>query len=447
MARVYISSTYADLTEYRLEVLNTLRRMQQEVIAMEDYAAADERPLVKCLADVERCDYYVGIFAMRYGFVPPNDNGDNPAGKSITELEYRHAVKTAKKCFIFLVHEKARWPIEYIEKGAGVEKLKVLCEELKLNHSVGFFKSEDDLANEVSAAIVQHILPASTQNLGKLPPFAHWMCDRDRQTKQFKRFFESNLRTRPGVPQICFVQGEKGECHNSLVKRLSVTEIKAAADDPKGCFSGVMDADKVPKWVDDGNNLEELKQDLLAELFRQFADPYRDVDLSATALSKLAGDTQKRLIVLKHTIHAADCNDMTWELIKWCLSYWAEMVVDISRPQFIIFFNIIYPKSEPSGRFTFWRVFTRFNKKPIKDSLDEVSTTHNAGLPCLLLDELPPVRQKHVEDWFTEYEDKGGFSLGTRQDVLRGLFRSDEDVQKMEEVELALERLVKAYGR
>ena len=52
MARVYISSTYEDLREYRLEVLNTLRRMQQEVIAMEEYAAADERPLAKCLLDV-----------------------------------------------------------------------------------------------------------------------------------------------------------------------------------------------------------------------------------------------------------------------------------------------------------------------------------------------------------------------------------------------------------
>lgn len=447
MARVYISSTYEDLREYRLEVLNTLRRMQQEVIAMEEYAAADERPLAKCLLDVERCDYYVGIFAMRYGFIPPNKNGDNPAGKSITELEYRHAVSKGKKCFIFIVHEKARWSLEYIEKGAGLEKLKALCEELKLNHSVAFFTSEDDLANEVSAAIVQHILPATTPSLRKLPPFAHWMCDRDRQTKQFKRFFESNLKARPGVPQICFVQGEAGECHNSLVKRLSVTEIKAAADDPKGPFSGVMDADKVPKWVEDGNNLEELKLDLLSELFTQFADPYRDSDFSANALSKLAGDTQKRLIVLKHTIHAADCTEVTWQLVKWYLSYWAEMEVDISRPEFIVFFNIVYPKSEPAGRFTFWRAFTRFKKKPIKVSLQEISTKHNAGLPCLLLEELPPVRQKHVEDWFTEYEDKGGFSLETRQDVLRRLFRSDEDLQKMEEVELALERLVKAYGR
>ena len=57
---------------------------------MEDYVATDERPVDKCLKDVAKADIYVGIFAFRYGYVPPADHS-NPKGLSITELEFRQA--------------------------------------------------------------------------------------------------------------------------------------------------------------------------------------------------------------------------------------------------------------------------------------------------------------------------------------------------------------------
>jgi len=88
VARIYISSTYRDLKDYRKVVYRTLRQMKHDVVAMEDYVAADERPLVRCLADVEASDIYVGILAWRYGFIP---NKENPGRRSIIELEYRRA--------------------------------------------------------------------------------------------------------------------------------------------------------------------------------------------------------------------------------------------------------------------------------------------------------------------------------------------------------------------
>jgi hypothetical protein len=44
--------------------------MRQDVIAMEHYVAADQRPLDKCLEDVCGCDLYIGLFAWRYGYIP-----------------------------------------------------------------------------------------------------------------------------------------------------------------------------------------------------------------------------------------------------------------------------------------------------------------------------------------------------------------------------------------
>ena len=41
-----------------------------------DSVAADQRPMEKCLADVGKADIYVGIFAFRYGYVPPESHGN-----------------------------------------------------------------------------------------------------------------------------------------------------------------------------------------------------------------------------------------------------------------------------------------------------------------------------------------------------------------------------------
>jgi hypothetical protein len=104
--KIYISSTFSDLEPYREAVYKALRKLRHDVVAMEDYVATDKRPLDKCLADVESCDVYVGIFAWRYGYVPKKDN---PQKQSITEREFRRAVEKDKQCLIFLMADEAPW--------------------------------------------------------------------------------------------------------------------------------------------------------------------------------------------------------------------------------------------------------------------------------------------------------------------------------------------------
>lgn len=72
--KIYVSSTFEDLKDYRRRVYDQLRALRHDVIAMEDYVAADERPLDKCLRDVRDSDVYIGLFAWRYGYVPRAGN-------------------------------------------------------------------------------------------------------------------------------------------------------------------------------------------------------------------------------------------------------------------------------------------------------------------------------------------------------------------------------------
>jgi len=59
--KIYLSSTFEDLKDYRRRVYDQLRTLRHDVIAMEDYVTADERPLDKCLRDVRDSDVYIGL--------------------------------------------------------------------------------------------------------------------------------------------------------------------------------------------------------------------------------------------------------------------------------------------------------------------------------------------------------------------------------------------------
>ena len=86
MAKIYVSSTIADLKAERQAVMDWLVAAQHQVL--HSYRPDSDTVRDSCLDDVDTCDVYVLIFGHRYGFQPPEDN---PAGLSITHLEFRRA--------------------------------------------------------------------------------------------------------------------------------------------------------------------------------------------------------------------------------------------------------------------------------------------------------------------------------------------------------------------
>ena len=167
MAKIYISSTYGDLKDHREAVYKALRALKHDVIAMEDYVAADERPVDKCLADVATCDLYVGIFAWRYGYVP---GADNRAKRSITELEYRKATDAKRARLIFLLDEEAPWLPKWMDSTTGENdqgaRIKKLRRELRADRVASFFKTPDELARLAGSATLKS---RSLMTTGSLP--------------------------------------------------------------------------------------------------------------------------------------------------------------------------------------------------------------------------------------------------------------------------------------
>ncbi len=154
--KVYISSTYQDLVEYRAAVDRTLRRMGHDVIGMEQYIAEGGKPVERCKADVRVADVYVIIVAWRFGYVPGR-TASPPDPHSITEIELAEAQANGKAVLAFLLDPEMPWPPNRVDAMGGAasagEDVLRLRSQLGTDYLAGIFRTPDDLASQVAAAV------------------------------------------------------------------------------------------------------------------------------------------------------------------------------------------------------------------------------------------------------------------------------------------------------
>ncbi|MGE0644322.1 MAG: SUMF1/EgtB/PvdO family nonheme iron enzyme [Nitrospira sp.] len=185
MATIYLSSTYEDLKDHRRVVYEALRKAGHQVVAMEDYVATDQRPIEKCLKDVEKADIYVGLFAFRYGYRPPSEHS-NPHGLSITELEYRCAESSKKPCLTFIVHDTTPWSRIFDDALTGDdrgERIKALRQHLLTEKLASQFSSPHELSTLVLAAVTKyldaHKQLESEKNQASVEAATSWDIEKD----------------------------------------------------------------------------------------------------------------------------------------------------------------------------------------------------------------------------------------------------------------------------
>jgi hypothetical protein len=173
--RIFVSSSFEDLREHRAAAIRVLRQLGHEVLAMEDMIAGSTAPLAKVLDMVDRSEAYVGIFAWRYGYVPPlvpdpASPGPIPipvvAGAkvgetSITHYEYLRAVERELPVMAFLLDEQYPWPPQLIDgfdttrpqAPTTANKIRELRLLLQQERVVSWFTTPSDLEARVSAAV------------------------------------------------------------------------------------------------------------------------------------------------------------------------------------------------------------------------------------------------------------------------------------------------------
>ncbi len=155
MKSVFISSTNQDLLYHRAAVDKAIRRLDLRPINMDHFGSQPGGASGVSMREVGKADIFIGIVAMRYGYVPANHE------KSVTEQEYDEAVKLGLPRLMYLLDpEYEDWPTEppYVdqepEKAALLEAFKKRIEQ---NEVRSLFTTPEHLAAEVAPDLIKLI--------------------------------------------------------------------------------------------------------------------------------------------------------------------------------------------------------------------------------------------------------------------------------------------------
>ncbi len=151
--RVFLSSTYEDLKAHREVLMDTLRKMGDEVqtVAMEHFGSDPRSPYEVCQEKVSECDVYIGLFGWRYGSVEPKSR------LSMTEIEYRTALAKGVPPYLYFLSEKQAVLPAAVDMGVAADKIRKLKEEMAGHHVVQTFTTPEDLSRLVVADLARHM--------------------------------------------------------------------------------------------------------------------------------------------------------------------------------------------------------------------------------------------------------------------------------------------------
>ena len=141
--KIFVSSTFLDLAEHRVQIMEQIQRRDLLFRGMEHFGAAQVPSAQFILEQVRRADVYLGIFARRYGSVDPT------SGKSMTELEYDEAVSLGIPRLCYVTHKDAN--VRSGDAESDPEKLaKLNMFLIKVTRDVVYqFRDIGDLARQV----------------------------------------------------------------------------------------------------------------------------------------------------------------------------------------------------------------------------------------------------------------------------------------------------------
>jgi hypothetical protein len=439
--KVFISSTSVDLQEHRQAVYDLISRAGESAIDMRYFGSRPDDPKAVCYEEIERADVLVGIYAMRYGWVPPGED------KSITELEFDHARKHEIPCLCYVLDEKeASWPIERIEFEA-IGKLKLF--KNKINALVrSTFTTPADLAGKVSADLTRRVKERSAadkpeaaqpkKKTGKsIPDWYALTCNRVEQADIFMPIFfpEDDDQPPPPMHLFFYLYGDAKQAHKSLAKRFGHEvagqyfhwEENPAGETDRPTKKWTMR--KVKPQLSSQLNMNRIN--LFKELYKEFG-----LDLSAPMSQRRVVDLYKSPVLQHFTANDTVVVILTMDEKNWHPEHTPAVVRQFvteyfqcecppDSPRIMFFFGIEYGKDKTEKR------------EQVKKAIDE--SEHGIRLP-----ELKPVTESDVEEWFSR-EDRL-LEEGTDDKYMRLICFGDFDAMDMADAETYLKKIIEKFN-
>lgn len=150
---VMISCTRRDLAAHIAEAKAAIEQCGMHALVQENMPASPADAVTVSLDMLNQAEVLFGIYAHRYGYIP--DDPRNPDQRSITEMEYRHAVQRGIPVLIFIMDDAVPFMPEHFEMGDAATKLQRFKDELSAAHVVAFFESPADLRAHAIHALMK----------------------------------------------------------------------------------------------------------------------------------------------------------------------------------------------------------------------------------------------------------------------------------------------------
>ena len=150
-----LSSTYRELVEHRRAVNEALVARGMLPLAMDFDAALPGHDLISAsLSKVDAADAHVGMISYRYGQII-EESDRNPDQLSLTELEFRRAVKRRIPICMFIMHDDHPVPRGAVGKERGTEKkLEDFIALARKDRIYAEFTSVDDVKAKAAQLLV-----------------------------------------------------------------------------------------------------------------------------------------------------------------------------------------------------------------------------------------------------------------------------------------------------
>ncbi len=148
--RVFISSTFEDLQEYRAAAFAAIQSLGAHNDDMIHWAADERSAATFSIDRIKACDVVILMVAHRYSSLPIKE------GISITEMEYDAARREGIPVLAFFIDEDEPWPPKWMD-ASNADRLKRFKQKVEAEVTRKTFHSPDDLARLVTQALAMFI--------------------------------------------------------------------------------------------------------------------------------------------------------------------------------------------------------------------------------------------------------------------------------------------------
>ena len=145
--RVFISSTYDDMKDYRNAAAEAMTNIQAIPMGMERFTATTQPVIDRCYEEIRQCQFCVSIIGFRYGSIYKDTN------LSYSELEFNEAERLGIPILVFIRKGSIDSDRIDVEDFTRLDRFKKRLQSSASNRLTASFTTPEDLRDKLSRAL------------------------------------------------------------------------------------------------------------------------------------------------------------------------------------------------------------------------------------------------------------------------------------------------------